>query len=130
MLIYTDQSQPHGFAAMDIARAKLFFSFNYLGNRWDCVLVEWFKKNPSSPDPLTGMWRVIPEKEYEGSTQRKLGVIALDTVIRNVHLEPDFKDAGNTEFPLDFDYTTALDAFRAYFVNKYADGHLFQLLFM
>ena len=54
-----------------------------------------------------------------------MAVVHLNTLIRGVHLAPDF---GDRDLPASFDYRDSLDAFKAYYVNKYADGHLFELL--
>jgi hypothetical protein len=115
--------QVETFEGKDVARIKLFFSFKYLGETFPCAFVEWFEKVSNFPDPLTNMWRVKPEKEPDG--HRKMSVIHMDTVIRSVLLAPEF---GSKPLPPSFHYKHSLDGFNTYYVNKYGDAHLHELL--
>lgn len=125
ILIHTDPTK-EGFDRMDVGRVKVLFSFEYLGKRRPCALIEWFKKYGSHPDPLTKMWRVVPEKDI-AIGRRKLSVVPIGSIVHGVHLEPDFGRL-TSEFPHNFDYRLALNTFTAYFVNRFADGHLHELL--
>jgi hypothetical protein len=122
LLINVDERY-RGFAkGMDVGRVRLFFSFEHEGTVYPCALLEWFKKD--GYDLLTRMWKVVPEIE---GNRRKMSVVHLGTVIRAAHLSPDF---GRSErrFPARFDFRKALECFRAYYVNKYIDGHTHELM--
>jgi hypothetical protein len=69
------------------------------------------------------MWRVKAEYHHR---QRASSVIHLDTFLLGAHLLPIF---GVEPLPLNFLYTDSLDAFEAYYVNKYADHHANEIAF-
>jgi hypothetical protein len=107
-----------GMPGMTIARALLFFSFTFDNRYYPCALVNWLVPG-KEPDEDTGLWMVQPE--YEGNGRRRtLSIIHLDCVARAAHLLPVY---GSTSIPEDFHFSDALDAFRAYFVNRYVDHH-------
>ncbi|KAH9988442.1 hypothetical protein BJV74DRAFT_885330 [Russula compacta] len=86
-----------GMQGMAIGRALLFFSFTFRDCYYPCALVHWLVPG-DEPDEDTGLWVVQPE--FGANGRRTLAVIHLDCVARD-----------------------ALDAFRAYFVNRHIDHH-------
>jgi hypothetical protein len=106
-----------GMRGMAVARALLFFSFTFNDVYYPCVLVSWLRTR-DEPDEDTGLWVVQPE--FEGNGRRKLGVIHLNCVARATHLLPVY---GTSFVPEDFRFSDALDAYRAYFVNRFVDHH-------
>lgn len=120
--VVEDQDKP-GMKGMRVVRVKLFFSFEHKGEVYPCALVEWFKVIGRSPDIGTGMWRVKPEYDYGA---RSRSVLHLDSFMRGAHLIPVF---GDCPLPIDFHYSYSLDAFEAYYINKYADHHAHELIF-
>lgn len=119
-----EKQNEHGFRGMSVVRIKLFFSFRYEGEEYPCALVEWFKKDGRSPNEQTGMWEVKPEEDRHG--ERLTTVIHLDTILRGAHLIPIY---GSSFIPPHFHHTWSLDAFKAFFVNKYADHHANEIAF-
>ncbi|KAJ6622418.1 hypothetical protein B0H10DRAFT_2175040 [Mycena sp. CBHHK59/15] len=109
-----------GFRGMSVARVRLFFSFQHDGVDYPCALVEWFKKIGRGPDSETGMWMVEPEVRRTRGHDRLITVVHLDTVMRGAHLIPVY---GSRFLQPGFRYTWSLDAFQAFFVNKYIDDH-------
>lgn len=109
---------------MLIARVLLFFSFHdpILHEVFPCALVNWFTPVSDRRDEVMGMWEFKPEMV---GTRPTLEVIHLDTIVRGAHLLPNY---GRGFLPEDFDATTALDAFRSYFVNHVIDYHAHELL--
>ncbi|KAJ3551631.1 hypothetical protein NM688_g4593 [Phlebia brevispora] len=118
-----DPSLP-GFRGLHAARVRLFFSFQSQGVSYPCALVQWFTPVGEEPDPLTGMWIVEPDTDVGGS--RLYGVIHLDTILRAAHLLPLFGDA---ILPPNFESSWSLDAFRSYYINKFADHHSHEIAF-
>ena len=112
-----------GVRGMAIVRVILFFSFEYEGVYYPCALVEWFKK--VRYDTVTGMWIVRPDLMC-GRLGRNRSVIHLDTFYRGAHLIPVF---GKEKLPVSFHYTHSLEAFRAFYVNKYIDHHANEIVF-
>ncbi|KDQ50958.1 hypothetical protein JAAARDRAFT_141102, partial [Jaapia argillacea MUCL 33604] len=107
-----------GLAGLHVARARLFFSFKHLDKLHSCALVEWFVQESDSPDSTTGMWIVEPEKDRRG--RREKGVISLDCINHGAHLILVF---GKQFIPHRVPFSSSLDCFRSYYVNKYADHH-------
>ena len=95
-----------------------------MGVYYPCALVEWFTPVGNEPDDITGMWIVQPEIDDDGS--RPSEVIHLDSVFRAAHLEPTY---GDEFLPREFEMEDSLEAFQAYYVNKFIDYHGHQHLF-
>ncbi len=83
-------------------------------------MVKWFLAHGDSPDRDTGLWIITPD--FTPGGLHEWGVIALDSVICAAHLIPIY---GPDFLPLNFNSrdTDVLDAFAAYFVNRFADHH-------
>ncbi|KAF7974379.1 hypothetical protein HWV62_12354 [Athelia sp. TMB] len=91
---------------------------------YPCALVEWFVPCGEEPCEDTGMWVVEPEMDDEDS--HIMSVIHLDSVVRGAHLIPVYGErflARGTHF------TETLDLFPAYFINKFADHHAYEIAF-
>ncbi|KDQ55767.1 hypothetical protein JAAARDRAFT_195586 [Jaapia argillacea MUCL 33604] len=112
-----------GMQGMVVGRVKLFFAFSYEKKRFPCALVEWLEVVGDEPNEVTGMWVVKPE--YEGNGRRSMAVIHLDCIARAAHLIGVY---GSSFLPEDFHFSYTLDAFRAFYVNKYGDHHLHQFV--
>ncbi|KAI0071438.1 hypothetical protein K474DRAFT_1687078 [Panus rudis PR-1116 ss-1] len=123
ILVETDSALP-GFRGLHVARVRLFFDFTYSGKQYPCALVEWFIPESDGPDEVTGMWIVKPERLRGG--RRAKSVVHLDSVLRAAHLIPAF---GKEHVPANFSHTWSLDCFNAYYVNKYADHHMYEIVF-
>lgn len=113
-----------GMKGMSVVRVMLFFSFIHGGIVYPCALVEWFKRIGRSPDAATGMWKVRPEDDRCGG--RVISVLHLDSFLRGAHLIPVY---GEDFIPVGFKHTDSLDAFAAFYVNKYADHHAHEIAF-
>ena len=97
------------------------------------LVVAWevFWASRQSPSPLdpsaevvlteTGMWLVQPELTPHNA--RHTSVIHLDAVLHGIHLLPYF---GDKFVSGDLHYSTMLDNFRYFYVNKHIDYHAFE----
>lgn len=114
-------SRPHldGMQSMDVVRVLLFFSFEFESKTYPCALVRWFTLDGFDED--TGMWMVQPES-LDGIPV--VSVIHLDSIIRNAHLLPIY---GDKPVPHNLLPHHSLDAFRAFYVNKFIDYHSFHI---
>ena len=112
-----------GMGGLDIARVKLFFSFEHCNRTYPCALVHWFPKISEEPDVNTGMWQVEPNFDAEG--EALYTVIHLDTMVCAAHL------IGEPDIPLSasITYISALDMFDIFYVNKYVDHHAYEIAF-
>jgi len=122
--VFIGTGQALGFRHLHAARVRLFFSFKLGGQIHSCALVQWFIPRGDAPDENVGMWVVEPETDASG--QRVMSVIPLDSILRCAHLIPVY---GTSKVPLGFRSSQSLHAFRAFYVNKFADHHSFELAF-
>ena len=102
----------------------LFFSFALGEEVFECALIHEFWKSFTDPDPDNGMW--IFEPDYNNNQYRIMSVVHVNSIIRAVHLLPVFKD--ETPIPREVNFTNTLDAFKAFYLNKYIDYHAFETL--
>ena len=113
-----------GFRGLFAARVQLFFSIKYNKTTYPCALVSWFSAFRDSPCPDTGMWIVTPDFDRTGD--RVMSVIHLDTILRGAHLL-GVTDA--TQIPRHITLHNSLDAFKAFYINKYIDHHAHEIAF-
>ncbi|KAG2136951.1 uncharacterized protein EDB93DRAFT_1242305 [Suillus bovinus] len=102
MFINTD-SDAEGMRGLKVARVICFFSFKHDWEVYPCTLIQWFEKIGDCPDENTGMWM---------------------TVFRAAHLIPIY---GSEYIPPSLKFYQSLDTFSSFYVNKYADHHVFEI---
>ena len=103
-----------------VARILLLFSFTINEELHQCALIHWFSIFSDQPDPDNGMWVVTPD--YFGSALN-VSVIHIDSIFCAAHLLPIFN--GNP-LPRTLNYTSTLNSFKAFYVNKYIDYHMYE----
>jgi len=113
-------SEESSMSDLQVARVLMFFSFTFDDEEHQCALVHWYSIFGDQPDPDNGMWVVTPE--YFGGAQN-LSVIHVDSIFRAAHLLPIFDTA---PLPRTLNYTTTLDSFQGFYVNKYIDYHAYE----
>lgn len=118
-----DPSQ-EGFRGLHVARVFLFFSFKHENTTYPCALVHWFSPISGKPCEDTGMWIVEPDVHDNGT--RSMSIIHLDCILRAAHL---IGVSGEEFLPIGFKHHDSLDAFQAFYVNKYADHHAHEIVF-
>ena len=57
MFLNTDPLQL-GMRGLDVARARLFFSFTFERVKYSCAYIHWFSKIGDAADECTGMWAI------------------------------------------------------------------------
>ena len=107
---------------MIVGRVWTFLSFSCDDTVYPCALIDHFKQVGRGPDPITGMWRVQPE--IVGS-QHQQSTVHINTILHNVHLILVF---GTGSIPHRVHYSNSLDIFSLYYVNNYANHHLFEVV--
>ncbi|OBZ74391.1 hypothetical protein A0H81_05422 [Grifola frondosa] len=112
-----------GIHGLGIVRIYLFFSFKFWNMHYPCALVRWFRRTSDEPDEDTGMYIVCPETKNHSPV---LSVIHLDTIVRAAHLIGVY---GDKPVPRGLTEHQALDAFRFFYVNRFADHHTFETVF-
>jgi hypothetical protein len=122
VFVEADGDMP-GFRGLLVGRVMLFFTLFHDGIRFPCALVTWFSTVGAEPDPDTGMWVVEPDRDREGN--RVMDIIHIGTILRSAHL---IGLAGEPMIPR-IKYSDSLDAFRAFYINKYADHHAHEIAF-
>jgi hypothetical protein len=107
---------------LDVVRILRFLSFTFRGVIYPCALVRWFSLVSDERDEDTGMWMVQPAVTDDGSPD--ISVIHLDCVVRATHLLPIY---GDNPIPRSISLHNSLDAFVAFYVNKYVDHQAFEI---
>jgi hypothetical protein len=113
-----------GFRGLHAVQVRLFFSFRHNQQIFPCALVQWFTPVGDEPCADTGMWIVEPDFDHHG--QRVTSIIHIDTIVRGAHLLPVF---GSALIPNNLHFSETIHAFRAYYINKYADHHMHETAF-
>ncbi|KAG1753664.1 uncharacterized protein EDB91DRAFT_1234097 [Suillus paluster] len=121
MFVNTDAGV-EGMGGMEVARIMCFFSFTFEGISYPCAVVRWFDKASDGPDEDTGMWIVQPSFDTDNSPF--VGIIHVDSIYRAAHLVPIY---GTQFIPRDLKHYDSYDAFQAFYVNKFADHHAFEI---
>lgn len=118
-VLVEDHARDSAIRGLHVARVLLFFSFNYESIQYPCAVVHWYKRSGDTVDTLTGMWALEPRPH-------DVSIIHIDTILRGAHLLPIFGDA--EPVPHELNYTQTLDAFLAFYLNKYIDHHAHEIL--
>ncbi|KAG1752758.1 hypothetical protein EDD22DRAFT_981647 [Suillus occidentalis] len=100
-----------------IARVLCFFGLQYQGKYFQCAVVQWFSYVTDSRDPDTGMYIVTP-------STNDVSIIHIDCIFRAAHLIPVY---GNNFIPCEITLHNSHNMFRAFYINKYADHHAFEI---
>jgi hypothetical protein len=116
--------------AFGVARVRLFFTFLYLMESYQCALVDDFVLHGDRPDEDTGMWKVKRSIDFQ-ARQPISRVVYLKTILRASHLIPVF--AGTPSIATDVTADTVLDSDqyrnKLFYVNKFVDYHAFETVF-
>ena len=88
---------------------------------YPCALIQWYSYVGSEPDEDTGLWKTEPN--VNANSGPCLGVIHVDAIFCAVHLLPVFCTAEFISRAITMH--TSLDTFKVFYVNKFADHHLF-----
>ncbi|KAG1743142.1 hypothetical protein EDB19DRAFT_1894810 [Suillus lakei] len=121
MFINTDAGV-EGMGGMEVAHIMCFFSFTFEGILYPCAVVCWFDKASDGPNEDTGMWIVKPSFDTDNSLF--IGIIHIDSIYCAVHLVPIY---GTQFISCDLKHYDSYDAFQAFYVNKFADHHAFEI---
>ncbi|KAG1876246.1 hypothetical protein F4604DRAFT_2006193 [Suillus subluteus] len=121
VFVNTDASV-EGMGGMDIACVMCFFSFTFNTVLYPCAVVCWFNKASDGPDQDTGMWIVTPSFDTDHSPS--VGIIHIDPIYRAAHLIPIY---GAQIISCDLKHYNSYDAFQAFYVNRFADHHAFEI---
>lgn len=124
--VFLENGDGQGMCGLDVAKVIMFFSFSSSGVVYPCALVEQFALVDAMNGPCrdTGMWIVQPEFDRTGG--RRTTVVHVDQIVRGAHLIGVY---GDEFLPRNFKHTDSLSAFQAYYVNKYADHHMNEIVF-
>ncbi|KAI6147685.1 hypothetical protein BKA82DRAFT_4329832 [Pisolithus tinctorius] len=100
-----------GMLGLDVARI--------LYTEYPCVIVRWFDCIGDGPDTCTGMWIV------HVCNAQDITIIHIDTIYRAAHLIPVY--ANHQIDPASIKPNESYDKFLYYYVNKFADHHVFEI---
>ena len=118
-----DSTKP-GFRGLFVARLCHLFSIRHNKTHFPCALVSWFSTIGDTPCTDTGMWRI--KLDFDNTGNLSMLIIHLDSLVGGVHL---MGIVGATQIPHHLTYDHSLDAFKAFYVNKYIDHHAHEYAF-
>jgi hypothetical protein len=113
-----------GFRGLFVARLKHFFSIRHNKTHFPCALVTWYSTIGNTACADTGMWRIKPD--FDNTGDLSMSIIPLDSMVRGAHL---MGISGATQIPHHLTFDHSLDAFQAFYVNKYIDHHAHEYAF-
>ena len=67
---------------------SFFFSFQHQSKTYLCALVQWYSYIREEPDEDTGLWKIEPDTDDDGSPH--LGIAHVEAIYRAVHLMPAY----------------------------------------
>ena len=109
---------------MEIARVRLLFSFKYSnGKTYECALVDWYS-HLQECDANNRMWMVKPDILTDGSPFTV--VIHVDTILHCAHLISVYDSS--RPVPRAMKYSDSLDSFDMYYINWYANHHMYKVV--
>ena len=111
-----------GFRGLHVACVKVFFKIKHQSIKYPYALVMWFSAIGDTLYSNTGMWMVEPDVDQQGRCV--MSVIHLDSILWAAHL---IGIAGNHTILYQLKHTNSLEAFRAFYVNKYIDHHAHEI---
>ncbi|KAF8833396.1 hypothetical protein BDN67DRAFT_1017603 [Paxillus ammoniavirescens] len=117
----TTNPELEGMLGLDIVCILAFFSFMQHRKYYPCAVVCWFVCL-EEPDPDTGMWIVHPG--LDADNQPDMSIIRLSTIYRAAHLIPVY---GTQPVPPEIQTHHSYDVFQAFYINKFADHHAFEI---
>lgn len=124
--VYVEKdAEQAGFRGLGVAQVRLFFSFHHNEKKYTSAFVRWFEAFGDTPCPETGMWRVQPDMGTSYN-HRVHSVIHIDSILRAFHL---IGISGSSFTPYNLTPSHSLQAFKSYYVNKYADHHAHEIAF-
>ena len=124
VFVQHDPDQP-GFCGLYVAWVHHFFSIHHNKTYFPCVLVSWYSTIGKTPCTDTGMWKV--ESDFDNTGNLAMLIIwHLDSMVCGAHL---MGIAGTTQIPYHLTFDCSLDAFQAFYVNKYIDNHAHKIAF-
>ena len=124
VFVQHDPNKP-GFCGLYVTQVHLFFPIHYNKSHFPCALVSWYSTIGNSLCEDTGMWKVKPDLDNTGNLA--MSIIHLDS--RMVHGAHLMGIAGTHQIPHHLTFDCSLDAFEAFYVNKYVDHHAHEYAF-
>lgn len=122
VLVGTNNEVNCGLDGLAVARVLRFLGFKYRTKYLQCAVVHWFSYVTDSRDPDTGMHIVAPSTNDDGTPD--ISLIHIDCIFRAAHLIPLY---GADFLPREITPHDSYNVFRAFYINKYADHHAFEV---
>ncbi|EIW78819.1 hypothetical protein CONPUDRAFT_60102, partial [Coniophora puteana RWD-64-598 SS2] len=119
--VSTNRHTP-GMLGMEVVRVLAFFGFDYRSKYYRCALVHWHSRVQDTRDEDTGMFMVTPDHNDDGTSL--LAVVHVNSLVRAAHLIPFYGDKFIPEGAKHYD---SYNDFAGFYVNRYADHHLFEI---
>ncbi|KAG1883499.1 hypothetical protein F4604DRAFT_1575940 [Suillus subluteus] len=112
-----------GVDGLAVARVLQFCAFKYRTQYLPFALVHWFSYTSNTCDPDTGMFIVVPSINDDRTPD--ISIIHIDCIVRAAHLILVY---GVNFLPYAITLHDSYNVFHAYYINKYADHHAFEVV--
>ncbi|KIM51190.1 hypothetical protein SCLCIDRAFT_33649 [Scleroderma citrinum Foug A] len=103
------------------ASSMFYAPSDYLGMEYLCAIIHWFDRVGDGLDPNTGMWKVHTHNAQD------IAIIHLDTIYHAAQLIPIYWNQDID--PASVKPSQSYDKFHAFYVNKFADHHAFEIAY-
>jgi hypothetical protein len=118
-----------GMRGLRIARVRHFLRLETARDRsFACALVHMWEVIGNEPDEDTGMWAARPLMSGINCSP-VLDVVSLAVVRRASHLVPIFSAERAHWIPLRHCFSTTLDTFRSFYINKWIDHNAYAIAY-
>ncbi|KAF8227888.1 hypothetical protein L208DRAFT_1294374, partial [Tricholoma matsutake] len=114
----------HRFCGLYGVCVQQFLKIKHCSITYPCALMTWFLAIGDHPCENTQMWMVEPDLDEDG--EHIMSIVHLDAILHSAHL---MGIAGEHCIPCYLHYTDSLDAFKAFYVNKFIDYHAHEITF-
>ncbi|KAG1887713.1 hypothetical protein F4604DRAFT_1570801, partial [Suillus subluteus] len=112
-----------GLDGLAVTRVLHFLSFKYQMKYLQYTVVHWFSYVMESQDPDTGMYIVASSTTNDGTPD--ISIIHInDCMFCAAHLIPIY---GTNSLPCKITPHDSYNVFHAFYINKYADHHAFEV---
>lgn len=106
--------------------SSFFFSLQHQNKTYACTLIQWYSYVGTQPDEDTGLQKVELDTKDDGNPC--LAVIHIHAIFHAVHLIPTYCTAKFISKTITMH--SSLDMFDLFYVNWFADHHLFANLWI
>ncbi|KIK80887.1 hypothetical protein PAXRUDRAFT_157416 [Paxillus rubicundulus Ve08.2h10] len=113
-----------GMQGLDVVQFLTFFPFSFRRKKYPCAIVHWFTHS-EDPDPNTRMWiSWCSSSRIHCILSPDISILHINMIYCAAHLIPVY---GTRFIPTRIQPHQPYHIFHAFYVNKFADHHTFEI---